>query len=78
MSKTVAHMSKGDLQKIIEAAVENAVEQTLLDILGDPDKGLELRKGVRSRLERQKQAVRAGQRGKSLDEVVRQLKLEPR
>jgi len=46
-------------------------EQKLLEMLGDPDEGLPIRKSVRERLLRQKQAVAAGERGKPLDEVVR-------
>lgn len=76
MSKTVVGISKGELKVMIEVAVENAIERTLLDILEDSDKGLQLKKGLRARLVRQKQAIRAGQRGKSLDEVAHQLGLE--
>ncbi len=76
MSKTVGDLSKRELKVMIETAVENAVEQTLISILEDPDKGLQLKKGLRSRLVRQKRAIRAGQRGRPLDEVTHQLGLE--
>jgi hypothetical protein len=46
------------------------------EMLGDPDEGLPIRKSVRERLLRQKQAVAAGERGELLDEVVRKLGLE--
>jgi hypothetical protein len=69
-------MSKKELQIMIETAVENAIEKTLLDIFEDPDKGLRLKKKLRFRLARQKQAIQAGHRGKSLDEVAAKLGLE--
>ena len=51
------------------------VEQKLLEILGDPDEGLEIRERVRDRLLRQKEAVAAGERGQLLEDVVQQLGL---
>jgi len=72
MASKVAQMTRSELQEIIE----NAVEQKLLELLGDPDEGLHLRKLVRDRLLRQKQAVAAGERGKPFKDVVRRLGLE--
>jgi len=72
MASKVAQMTRSELQEIIE----NAVEQKLLELLGDPDEGLHLRKLVRERLLRQKQAVAAGERGKPFKDVVRRLGLE--
>jgi hypothetical protein len=72
MASTVAEMTKEELKEMIEASVE----QKLLEILGDPDEGLEIRKSVRDRLLRQRTAVAAGERGQPLDDVVRQLGLE--
>ena len=72
MATNVAQMTRSELQEIIE----NAVEQKLLELLGDPDEGLHLRKLVRDRLLRQKQAVAAGERGKPFKDVVRRLGLE--
>ena len=43
MSVTVAQMSKDELKDIIAMTVE----QKLLELLGDPDEGLEIRKSVR-------------------------------
>jgi len=62
-------MSKDELREMIEASVE----RKLLEILGDPDEGLEIRESVRERLLRQKQAVTAGERGQPLEDAVRQL-----
>ena len=66
MSVTVAQMSKDELKEIIAVTVE----QKLLQLLGDPDEGLEIRKSVRERLLRQKQAVAAGERGEPFEDVV--------
>ncbi len=63
---TVAEMSKDELREMIESLIE----QKLLEILGDPDEGLEIRKPVRERLLRQKEAVAAGDRGQPLEKVV--------
>ena len=72
MAATVAQMTKDELREIIEASVE----QKLLELLGDPDAGVEIRKSVRERLLRQKKAVAGGERGEPLEDVVRRLDLQ--
>jgi len=72
MATTVAQMTKNELIEVIETVLE----QKLLELLGDPDEGLPIRKSVRDRLLRQKQAVAAGERGESFTDVVRRLGLE--
>ena len=72
MATTVAHMTKSELREMIETIIE----QKLLELLGDPDEGLPIRKSVRDRLLRQKQAVVGGQRGEPLEDVARRLGLE--
>ena len=72
MSVTVAQMSKEELKEMIELTIE----QKLLELLGDPDEGLEIRKSVRERLLRQKKAVAAGERGEPFEDVARRLGLE--
>ena len=72
MAAKVAQMTKSELQEMIETTVE----QKLLELLGDPDEGLHLKKMVRDRLLRQKQAVGAGERGKPFKDVVRRLGLD--
>jgi len=69
---TVAQMSRDELKEIIAATVE----QKLLELLGDPDEGLEIKKTVRARLQRQQKAVAAGERGESFEAVARRLGLE--
>ena len=72
MATKVAQMTKSELQEMIETTVE----QKLLELLGDPDEDLHLKKVVRDRLLRQKQAVAAGERGKPFKDVVRRHGLE--
>ncbi|MBC7265107.1 MAG: hypothetical protein H5T64_12240 [Chloroflexi bacterium] len=72
MSETVAQMTKDELREMIETSIE----QKLLELLGDPDEGLEIRKAVRDRLLRQKKAVAVGERGQPFEDVVRRLGLD--
>jgi len=72
MANTVAQMTTSELREMIETIIE----QKLLELLGDPDEGLPVRKAVRERLLRQKQAVAGGERGEPLEDVVRRLGLE--
>jgi hypothetical protein len=69
MTVTVAQMTKSELREMIEASVE----RKLLELLGDPDEGLPIRKAARDRLLRQRQAVSAGEWGEPLEDVVRRL-----
>jgi hypothetical protein len=72
MGHTVAQMSREELKEIIAVTVE----EKLLEMLGDPDEGLEIRKSVRERLLHQKKAVAAGERGEPFEDVARRLGLE--
>jgi len=65
-------MSKDELKEMIEVTIE----QKLLELLGDPDEELEIKKSVRERLLRQKKAVAVGERGEPFEDVVRRLGLE--
>jgi hypothetical protein len=65
-------MSKDEQKDIIAMTVE----QKLLELLCDPDEGLEIRKSVRERLLRQKKAVAAGERGEPFENGVRRIGLE--
>ena len=64
---TVAQMTRGELREMIETIVEHK----LLELLGDPDEGLPIRKAIRDRLLRQQQAVASGERGESFEIEVR-------
>ena len=72
MANMVAEMTKDELREMMDAVIE----QKLLEILGDPDEGLEIRESLQDRLLRQKKAVAAGERGEPFEDVVRQLGLE--
>lgn len=72
MSPTVAHMTKVELEELIGAVVE----QKLVELLGDPDEGLPLKKALQERLARQMAAVAAGERGERLEDVTRNLGLD--
>jgi len=71
MTKIVAEMTGEELRELVGAAVE----QKIVELLGDPDAGLVLRDNVRKRLLRQRQAVAKGERGQSLETVMRRLRL---
>ena len=71
MANTVADMTATELRQL----VSSVVEEKLVQLLGDPDEGLALRESVRKRLSRQKRAVAKGERGESLEDVVRRLEL---
>jgi hypothetical protein len=72
MTEIIGQMTKEELKGMIDAAVE----QKLIEILGDPDEELEIRDVIRDRLLRQRQAVAAGEQGLLFDDVVRRLGLE--
>ena len=71
MAATLAKMTTKELQKIIDATVE----EKLLKLLGDPDQGLELKKSLKNRLLRQKKSVALGQRGEKLEELTKRMKI---
>lgn len=71
MAATVGEMTVAQLQQMMEAMIE----EKLIQLLGDPDEGLTLKKSVRDRLRKQQQAVAGGERGEPLAEVVRRLEL---
>jgi hypothetical protein len=64
-------MTKEQLREMIG----DTVEEKLRELLGDPDEGLALRRALRARLLRQRREVAGGERGESLDDVVRKLGL---
>jgi hypothetical protein len=61
-------MTRDELRRMIGAVVE----EKLIEILGDPDEGLVLRKSLLKRLRRQKAAVARGERGQSLPTTIQQ------
>ena len=72
----VAQMTQSDFKEMLKTVVETTVEEKLLEILGDPDEGLELREAVRNRLLQQRKAVVKGQYGQPLEDVIGELGLD--
>jgi len=66
MTTTVAQMTQDELREMIESLIE----QKMVELLGDPDEGLEIREALRTRLLRQREAAAAGERGEPLEDVV--------
>jgi len=71
MSGTVAQMSKRELTQLSS----NVVEQKLVELFGDPDEGLSMKKNLRKRLLRQRKAVAKGDRKSDLTTIHKQLGL---
>jgi len=69
---TVTEMTKEEFREMLETLIE----EKLLELLGDPDEGLPIRKTVRDRLLRQRKAVASGERGEPFEEVTRRLGIE--
>lgn len=63
-------------QEQLREMIGETVEEKLLELLGDPDAGLAIRKSLRARLLRQRRKVVQGDRGDSLDAVARKLGLQ--
>ena len=71
MARIVAEMTADELKQLVGLAVE----EKLIELLGDTDEGSVLLESLRKRLLRQKRAVAKGERGELLEDVVRRLKL---
>jgi hypothetical protein len=76
MSGPVAQMSSDELRKMIESIVKNVIRQELKLLSDDPDSGLELRDEISEQLKYQTELVANGERGRSLDDVIRELELQ--
>jgi hypothetical protein len=63
-------------QEQLREMIGETVEEKLIELLGDPDEGLVIRKSLRARLLRQRRKVVQGDRGDSLDAVARKLGLQ--
>lgn len=60
----------------LRGLIEEMVEQKMLELLGDPDEGLELQEEVKARLKRTLARQRKGIRGVPATEVAKKLGLE--
>ncbi len=67
---TVAQMTQAEFKRMVETVVEVTVEQELIEMFGDPDQELVIRKNVPGRLLRQRHLDASGERGQSLDDVT--------
>jgi len=63
-------------QEQLREMISETVEEKLIELLGDPDAGLAVKKSLRARLLRQRRKVVQGDRGDSLDAVARKLGLQ--
>lgn len=72
MATRVSQMTQDELREMIGTAIE----QKLVELLGDADEGLSLKKKIKNRLLRQKKAVAAGKRGEPFGDVARRLGLD--
>jgi hypothetical protein len=71
MPTKVAQMTTEELKELIGTIIE----QKLVELLGDPDEGLVIKKTLQARLLRQRKAVAAGERGEAFEDVLAQLNL---
>ena len=59
-----------------KALIQEAMEERLEEVIGDPDLGLELRGKIKEKLQDSLAAMQGGQEGTPLEEVVRQVGLD--
>jgi hypothetical protein len=60
----------------LKSLIQEAIEEKLDELIGDPDLGLELREEVTERLRSSLSAMQGGQKGIPIDEVARQARLD--
>ena len=60
----------------LKALIQEAVEEKLQEILGDPDQGLELREDIKDRVRHSLAAVESGEEGIAIGQVAKEIGLE--
>ena len=60
----------------LKALIQEAVEEKLQEVLGDPDQGLELKEDVKERLRHSLSAVESGDEGIPIGQVAKEVGLE--
>ena len=60
----------------LKALIQEAVEEKLQEILGDPDQGLELREDIKDRLSHSLAASESGEEGIPIGQVAKEMGLE--
>ena len=69
-------MKVKDLSSVeLKALIQEAVEKAMLELLGDPDQGLELREGIQERLKHSLERVHKGDQGIPAEEVAKEVGL---
>ncbi|MGH7902160.1 MAG: hypothetical protein ACRENZ_10525 [Thermodesulfobacteriota bacterium] len=56
--------------------IDNVIERKLIELFGDPDRGLEVKPSVNARLRRSLNTVKRGERGISAKQVAKELGLK--
>jgi len=69
--KTVGQLTVSQLETLIE----NVIERKMIELFGDPDKGLDLKPHIKAKLRRSMSAVKRGERGIPAEEVAKDLGL---
>lgn len=70
--KTISGLTVSQL----EALIERVVERKLIHLLGDPDRGLELKPNIKAKLRRSITAIKRGERGIPAKHVAKELGLK--
>ncbi len=60
----------------LKALIQQTVEQTMLELLGDPDEGLDLRDEVKARLRASLDRQKEGERGISAEAVAKKFGMD--
>ena len=69
--KTVSQLTVSQLETLIE----NVIERKMIELFGDPDKGLDFKPHIKAKLRRSMAAVKRGERGIPAEEVAEDLGL---
>ena len=56
--------------------IQEAIEEKLEQVIGDPDHGLKLREEIKEKLRRSLAAMQGGEKGIPIDQVTRQAGLD--
>jgi len=60
----------------LKALIQEAVEEKLQEILGDPDQGMELSEDIKERLKQSLSAMERGERGIPISQVIKETGLK--
>lgn len=72
MTELVSQMTKEDLREMIS----DVLDEKLMELFGDPDKGLVLHDEVREFLIRQRETIAHGEFGRPLEDVAKELGID--